>query len=283
MSIEIIRTISSLRDRVKQRRGEGARIGVVPTMGALHDGHLALVARSRTLADVTITTLFVNPTQFAANEDLARYPRTEAADAALLEAAKCDILFAPPVEQMYPAGFVTAVHLEGPAAAGLEDRFRPGHFSGVATVVAKLFQQTAADVAVFGEKDWQQLAVVRRMARDLDMPIDIVGLPTVREPDGLAMSSRNRYLSPDERLKAPILFQAMQTVSASVRTGSPLEAALAKGRSSITAAGFDIDYFEARDGTSLAPVMDGARASSIRLLLAARLGNVRLIDNMALE
>lgn len=250
-------------------------------MGALHDGHVALARRASRRADRVAASIFVNPTQFAAGEDFARYPRDLAADRQLLGEAGAHLVFAPPVGAMYPDGFTTSIQLAGPAAAGLEDRARPDHFAGVATIVCKLLNQCAPDLAVFGEKDWQQLQVVRRAVRDLDLPIRIVAAPTMREADGLAMSSRNRYLTAEERALAPILHQTLLTSAADIRAGGPITAILQRGRGTIASAGFVLDYLEARHGETLAPVIGRGGAPS-RLLVAARLGRTRLIDNVAL-
>ena len=278
--VELVRTIRELRASVARRRGRGESIGLVPTLGALHEGHIALVRRAREEAGCVIVTIFVNPTQFAANEDLSKYPRTEAADLEKLTAAQADMVFMPDPAEIYPPGFATRVSLEGPAAAGLEDRFRPEHFGGVATVVAKLFLQSGADIAVFGEKDYQQLAVVRRMAADLDIPIRVIGLETVRDVDGLALSSRNRYLSPAERVIAPTLHRTLVAAGDSIAAGSAITTVLTQSRTTITAAGFALDYLEARDAANLAPV-ERQSGAALRLLVAARLGATRLIDNIA--
>jgi len=277
--VELVRTVAALRAAVARQRAHGRSIGLVPTMGALHEGHIALVEQACREADCVIATIFVNPTQFAANEDLSKYPRTEEADLERLAAASADIVFAPAPEEIYPAGFSTRIVPAGPAAAGLEDRFRPEHFGGVATVVAKLFLQSGADIAVFGEKDYQQLAVVRRMAADLDIPIRVLGLATVRAPDGLALSSRNRYLSPAERQTAPILHRALAGAAKRIAAGEAIEAALAQAQAEVTQAGFRLDYLEARDAESLAPV-ERLAGRALRLLVAARLGQTRLIDNV---
>jgi len=277
----ITRTVAELRRIVKAYRKEDETIGVVPTMGALHDGHIALVQEARRRAGRVVATIFVNPSQFAPTEDLSKYPRTEAADLTRLREAECDVLFAPGVNEVYPEGFTTTVSLEGPAAAGLEDRFRPTHFAGVATIVAKLFTMSGADIALFGEKDYQQLCVVRRMARDLDLPIEVIGVPTIREADGLAMSSRNRFLSPKERGLAPTLHRILQHISETVRSGGDLEGELAKGRIAVEEAGFRLDYLEARKADDLAPLASPNEAPG-RLLVAARLGTTRLIDNISL-
>ena len=280
--IIITRTVADLRQSVRAFRTAGHTIGLVPTLGALHDGHTALVREAKKRVDRVITTIFVNPTQFAPNEDLAKYPRTEESDLAKLRAVKADVLFAPSVEVIYPDGFATTVSLAGPAVAGLEDRFRPTHFAGVATIVAKLFTQSGADIAMFGEKDYQQLMVVTRMARDLDLPIQVIGIETVREEDGLAMSSRNRFLSPADRAVAPVLYQTLRRTADAMIAGEAFEASLAAGRQAIVAAGFKLDYLEARHAASLAPITTLA-AGPVRLLVAARIGQTRLIDNMAVN
>jgi pantoate--beta-alanine ligase len=248
-------------------------------MGALHEGHLTLVALARRHAERVVATIFVNPTQFGPTEDFAAYPRDEARDAAMLAGAGCDLLYAPSVAEMYPPGFATGVRV-----AGLTDVLcgaaRPGHFDGVAQVVAKYLNQAQADVAVFGEKDWQQLAVIRRLAADLDIPTRILGAPIAREADGLAMSSRNRYLTPAERAAAPALHGALQAAAASIRGGGAIAAALACARDAVLAAGFArIDYLEARDGVTLAPMAPGGEGTG-RLFAAAFLGRARLIDNI---
>ena len=255
-----------------------ANVALVPTMGALHEGHLSLVRRARRHARRVIVSIFVNPAQFAPHEDLATYPRTWDADVAALAREGVDIVWAPSVSVMYPDGFVTRVTPEGPAKAGLEDSFRPHFFSGVATVVAKLFLQCRPDFAIFGEKDFQQLKVVTRLARDFDLRLKVIGAPIVREPDGLAMSSRNAYLTPAERAVAPVLHRTLQDCARRISAGSPLQEVLADGRKTIAAAGFVLDYLEARHADTLAPVR--ARGDEpIRLLVAARLGKTRLIDN----
>lgn len=272
----VLRTVADLRARVAGWKAAGARVGVVPTMGALHDGHLSLVRAAQGLAGRVIVTIFVNPTQFNNPEDLARYPRTEEADLAALAPLGVDAVFAPPAAQVYPAGFATTVTVAG-LADPLEGECRPGHFAGVATVVAKLFGMTGADVACFGEKDWQQLAVIRRMAADLDLPVQVVGCPTMRDPDGLALSSRNVRLPPSARARAPALHRAMQAAAAAMRVGAPASAALAQARAAVLAAGFTgIDYLDLRDAASLGPPGAGPR----RLLAAATLEGVRLIDNI---
>jgi pantoate--beta-alanine ligase len=255
-----------------------ASVALVPTMGALHAGHLALVRLARRHAARVIVSIFVNPAQFAPHEDLATYPRTWDADVAALANEGVDLIWAPSVGVMYPDGFATRVVPDGPARVGLEDAFRPHFFAGVATVVAKLFLQCRPNVAIFGQKDFQQLKVVTRLARDFDLRLKVIGAPIVREPDGLAMSSRNAYLTPAERAVAPVLHRTLKDCAGRISAGSPIARVLANGRKTISAAGFVLDYLEARDAETLAPV----RAHSdgpIRLLVAARLGKTRLIDN----
>ncbi|HUO53485.1 MAG TPA: pantoate--beta-alanine ligase [Rhodoblastus sp.] len=275
---KVFREISALRRAVAQWRAAGDTIALIPTMGALHAGHMSLVAASRAHARRAVVSIFVNPTQFAPNEDFAAYPRTFEADLAKLAEAGCDGCFAPTASEMYPAGFSTKVIPAGPALAGLEDRFRPDHFAGVAQVVAKLLNQAQADCAFFGEKDFQQLAVIRRMAADLDIPTQIFGVPTLREPDGLAMSSRNVYLAADERARAVTLSRVLRDSAAAIRSGAPLKDVLAGAAREIEGAGFVLDYVEARHAESLASVTS-LEEGPLRLLVAARLGRTRLIDN----
>lgn len=281
--MEIVRTVEDLRACVRAWRADGLASAVVPTMGGLHDGHVSLVRHALGHADRVVATLFVNPTQFGGNEDLDSYPRDEARDARMLEGAGCNLLFAPPVEVMYPPGFATRVVVDGLTDA-LCGAARPGHFDGVSQVVAKLLNQAQADIAVFGEKDWQQLAVVTRMALDLDIPTRIVGAPTVREDDGLAMSSRNRYLSAGERMAAPALARALRAAARQVATGGSPAAACKEAERDILAAGFHaIDYVEVRTAADLAPVARFDAAVPCRIFAAAHLGRARLIDNMAVE
>jgi pantoate--beta-alanine ligase len=249
-------------------------------MGALHDGHVSLVRLAKRRAKRVIVSIFVNPTQFAPTEDFGSYPRTWKSDIAKLAAEKVDLVWHPDVKVMYPDGFATRISPEGPAVAGLEDRFRPHFFGGVATVVGKLFTQCRPDFAIFGEKDFQQLRVVTQMARDLDLGVRVVGSKTVRERDGLAMSSRNAYLSPDERGVAPTLFRVMKDTAARLRAGEELSAVLSGGAEMIRQAGFALDYFEARHAETLAPV-SSRTDGPLRLLVAAKLGTTRLIDNIA--
>jgi pantoate--beta-alanine ligase len=278
----IVRTLPALTRVIDQWRGRGDVTSLVPTMGALHAGHHALVELARRRADRVTVSIFVNPTQFAPNEDLTTYPRTFAADVAALGDGGADLVWAPSIATMYPDGFATRIVPQGPALAGLEDAFRPHFFGGVATVVAKLLIQCEPDIALFGEKDYQQLVVVRRLSRDLGLKTRIVGVPTVREPDGLALSSRNRYLSVKERAAAPTLYGVLRQSAAEIAAGKPAASVLARGRAAIKAAGFALDYLEARDSVTLAPHGE-TDSQSIRLLVAARLGKTRLIDNLAVK
>lgn len=278
-SLTVVRALPTLRRTVDGFRAKGASVALVPTMGALHEGHINLVRLARRRADRVVVSIFVNPTQFAPHEDLASYPRTFKADAAKLAAEGVDVVWNPDATTMYPDGFATRIAPEGPAVAGLEDRFRPHFFGGVATVVTKLFTQVAPDIAVFGEKDYQQLKVVTRMARDLDLRVRIVGMPTVRERDGLAMSSRNVYLSPEERRTAPVLYRTLKQCAARLRDGATVATAMRKGEQEISRAGFKVDYLEARHAETLAPVKS-IKDGPLRLLVAARLGTTRLIDNI---
>jgi pantoate--beta-alanine ligase len=276
----ICRDLISLRAASAALRSNGRRLGLVPTMGALHDGHLSLLAAARAEgADAVAASIFVNPLQFNANDDLARYPRDEDGDLAKLRAAGCDLVWLPPVEAMYPPGSASVIEVAGPSK-GFEGDARPGHFRGVATVCAKLFLQTSADIAAFGEKDWQQLQVVTRMARDLDIPIHIQPVPTMREADGLAMSSRNRFLTAEERATAPILYQVMRDVARDITAGGAVPEILAAGRAPLIAAGFAPDYLALVVAETLEPLTQKS-AAPMRLLAAAKLGSVRLLDNMA--
>lgn len=275
----VIRTVPSLRRAIGRFRKAGDTIALVPTMGALHAGHLALVRLARRKAKRVVVSIFVNPAQFAPHEDFSSYPRTMKTDLAALAEFKVDVIWAPGVNEMYPDGFTTRIESEGPAKTGLEDAFRPHFFGGVATVVAKLLQQVTPHFAIFGEKDFQQLKVVTRMARDLDMPVTIVGAPTMREKDGLAMSSRNVYLSDSERAIAPTLQQVLKDCATRIKAGQPIGAALADGRAKIERAGFTVDYLEARSAVSLAPIV-ALKHGPVRLLVAAKLGRTRLIDNI---
>jgi pantoate--beta-alanine ligase len=279
---KIAHTVKALRAEVGRWRRRRNTVALVPTMGALHDGHMSLVRLALSQADRVIVSIFVNPAQFGPTEDFGRYPRTWKTDLKRLGVAKVDIVFAPPVEEIYPEGFATRIAPEGPAVAGLEDKFRPHHFGGVATVVAKLLIEAMPDWAFFGEKDFQQLLVVRRLARDLDLPVKIVGGPTVREKDGLALSSRNVYLSPAERAAAPALRQALQNGAKAIAAGKPIEDAVAESRAAIEKMGFTPDYLEARHAETLAPVAS-LHEGPIRLLVAARIGATRLIDNIGVK
>lgn len=279
-TLPVVRSIAALRYEVSRWRKVGKTVALVPTMGALHAGHVALVERGRALSDRVVVSLFVNPAQFAPHEDFARYPRDEASDAAKLAAARTDLLYAPPLEEIYPPGFATMIDV-GAIAAGQDGRFRPGHFRGVATVVAKLLLQASPDVACFGEKDYQQLQVVKRLVRDLDIPVRIEGVATVREPDGLALSSRNLYLSAAERAVAPTLYRVLGETAARLEAGEAAAPALTDAAAALTRAGFaKIDYVEACDAQTLVPLEQADRPG--RLLAAAWLGKTRLIDNVAL-
>ena len=275
----LLNTVPALRNQVRQWRAAGESVALVPTMGALHAGHVSLIELARSRAKRVIVSIFVNPTQFAPNEDFSKYPRTFEADVAKVAEAGADAVFHPSADEVYPAGFSTTISLTGPAVAGLEDKFRPTHFQGVATIVAKLLLQSLPDVAIFGEKDFQQLAVIRQMVEDLEIPVEIVGAPTLREPDGLAMSSRNVYLDERQRTFANALHQSMQWAAGRIRDGESIAVALRDSSASISAAGFLIDYLEVRDAKTLAPLGDG-RKDGLRMLAAARMGKTRLIDNI---
>lgn len=277
--ISVIRTVPKLRDQVSAWRSRNQRIGLVPTMGALHEGHLALVKRALETCNRVVVSLFVNPTQFGENEDLSTYPRDEAADRAILGELGVHVLYAPTMEEMYPQGLVTSVRVPE-LAEGLCGAFRPGHFAGVATVVTKLFSQSLPDMAVFGEKDYQQLQVIRGLVRDLDIPVHIEAVATVREADGLALSSRNAYLSPAERAIAPTLFRALIQAAAAIEAGGDVRDLIEEGERALLEGGFSkVDYFEACDALTLKAVSD-AHAPA-RILAAAHLGTTRLIDNVA--
>jgi len=276
----VVRAMPALRRAVRQWRVAGEKVALVPTMGALHAGHIALVRAAQRRAARVIVSIFVNPAQFAPEEDLATYPRTFDSDLATLAALAVDLVWAPSAETMYPAGFATRVVPAGPATAGLEDKFRPHFFAGVATVVAKLLVQCAPDFAMFGEKDYQQLKVVGRMTRDLDLPTRIVAVPTVREKDGLALSSRNAYLSAGERAVAPTLHRVLTDCAARIAGGESFPPVIDEGGRTIEQAGLMLDYFETRHAETLAPI-GSVDQGPIRLLVAARLGKTRLIDNVA--
>jgi pantoate--beta-alanine ligase len=276
--VQIIRELAELRTAIRKWHGNNRRVALVPTMGALHSGHMALVAEAKQRADRVVVSIFVNPTQFGPNEDLGNYPRREAEDVAMLEAADVDTLWAPGVDVMYPDGFATSIIVSG-VSEGLDGAARPGHFEGVATVVAKLFGQVQPDIALFGEKDFQQLAVIRQMVTDLNMRIGIIGVPTERDSDGLALSSRNAYLSAEERAAARALPDALKAAAAAITAGESIETALQTARDRLIAAGFGpIDYVELCDAGTLRPVREAK--GSLRLLVAARLGRTRLIDNI---
>jgi pantoate--beta-alanine ligase len=276
----IVRTVPALRRALESIRAKKAVTALVPTMGALHDGHVSLVRLAKRRADKVIVSIFVNPAQFAPSEDFSSYPRTWKADVTKLAAEGVDLIWNPDVKTMYPDGFATRILTDGPAVVGLEDRFRPHFFGGVTTVVGKLFTQVRPDVAVFGEKDFQQLRVVSRMAADLDLGVRVIGSKTVRERDGLAMSSRNVYLSPEERAAAPVLYRAMKQSAERLRNGDAIAAAIAGGAKLAADAGFKLDYLEVRDAETLAPIAS-AKDRPMRILVAAIIGKTRLIDNVA--
>jgi len=270
--------VAPVRAQVAAWRRAGERVVLVPTMGALHAGHLALVARARELGQRTLASIFVNPTQFGPTEDFSRYPRDVRTDLALLAEAGADAAYLPDVATMYPPGFSTRIEVDA-VSEGLCGAFRPGHFSGVATVVTKLLNQVQPDIALFGEKDYQQLLVIRRAVRDLDLPVEIQGVPTLREADGLALSSRNRYLSPEERRAAPVLHRVLDAIARGFASGAEAGPLLAEGRAELEAAGFGpVQYLEIRDAESLSPVERADRP--VRILAAAYLGRTRLIDNV---
>jgi pantoate--beta-alanine ligase len=277
--LELARTVADLRSHTALWRRAGGSVGLVPTMGALHAGHRALLDAARRECARVVASIFVNPKQFGPGEDFAAYPRSAAADLDLLGAAGADLVYLPAVEEMYPPGFATSVAVGG-LSEGLCGRHRPGHFQGVATVVAKLLLQALPDVAYFGEKDYQQLLVVRRLARDLDLPVRIAGVPTVRAADGLALSSRNAYLSPREREVAPMLARVLREIAATLaREPDAAARELARGRAALEEAGFAVEYLELRHGETLA-ALACARAAPARVFAAARLGRTRLIDNV---
>jgi pantoate--beta-alanine ligase len=279
MTVPILRTIAELRRQVAAWRAAGETTGLVPTMGALHEGHLSLVRRSRALCKRTVVSIFVNPTQFGPNEDFNRYPRDLAGDAQKLATVGADGIFAPEVAEMYPQGTSTTVTVAG-LTDGLDGPVRPGHFSGVATIVTKLLLQALPDIGFFGEKDYQQLQVIKRLARDLDIPVRIEGVPTYREPDGLAMSSRNVYLSPAERRVAPALHRVLADVATHLARGENAAQVIARGKDELTQAGFTkIDYLDAVDSDSLKPIE--RITGPTRIAAAAWLGTTRLIDNVA--
>jgi pantoate--beta-alanine ligase len=279
-----VRETPELRDALSGPHRDGARIGLVPTMGALHDGHLSLVREALRTSDVVVVTLFVNPAQFGPGEDLASYPRTEDADLALLEAEAVDLVYAPEPDEVYPPGFATTVAVDGLSEVLCGDPERRGaaHFAGVATVVAKLFNAVEPDVAFFGQKDAQQVAVIRRMVRDLDFPVRIEAVPTVREPDGLALSSRNRYLGAEDRTRAAGLHRALEAARAAATSGAPVTEAIAAARSELAAEGIEPEYVEVRDAEDLTPA-ESFNGRPVLVALAARIGSARLIDNVVIE
>lgn len=275
---KVVGRVRDLRAAVAGYRAEGAKVALVPTMGALHEGHMTLAETAREIAQRTVVSIFVNPTQFAPHEDFSRYPRTLEADLTRLSEVGVDLVYAPTPTEMYPAGFASRIEVGGPSA-GLETDFRPHFFGGVATVVGKLFIQCAPDFAMFGEKDYQQLKVVTRMSRDLDLGVEVVPVPTVREEDGLAMSSRNAYLDAEQRQIAPVIYTALSRAAEAIRGGAAPDAALATAHGMIEALGLRVDYVAARNAETLAPLKEGA-GEPVRLLAAAWLGETRLIDNI---
>ena len=278
--MDTVTTITRVRERVRDWHAQGLRVAFVPTMGNLHAGHMSLIEAAREHGDRFVASIFVNPMQFGPNEDFAHYPRTPREDERMLAAAGCDLMFMPDVVEIYPNGPQNAARVEVPVLSHILDgEFRPGHFQGVATIVAKLFNIVQPDAAVFGEKDFQQLAVIRRMVADLCMPVAIIGAATVREPDGLALSSRNRFLSAAERTTAPVLAATLRDSASRIQRGEPVTEVLGAARSSLADKGFAVDYFALVDGPTLAPI-DHAAASG-RLITASRLGSVRLLDNVA--
>jgi len=276
---QIARTVPALRRALDPFRRKQQTIALVPTMGALHAGHIELVRQACRRARRVVVSIFVNPTQFAPHEDFGTYPRTFRADLKALAPFKVDVVFAPNAAVMYPPGFATRIAPEGAALAGLEDKYRPHFFGGVATVVTKLFTQCRPDIALFGQKDYQQLRVVTQMAKDLDLGVKVIGVPTVREKDGLAMSSRNVYLSPEQRASAPTLYRVLRNSARRIKAGDAIAAVLEDGRAEIARAGFALDYLEARHAETLAPVAT-VKDGPIRLLVAAKIGTTRLIDNL---
>ena len=280
--IKVVRTIKDLRKQIAKWREAGKSSALVPTMGALHDGHLSLVKLAHKQADRVVVSIFVNPAQFAPTEDLARYPRDEAGDLAKLDSVDVDLVWAPSVAEMYGPSFATRIVPEG-AAEGLEGEFRPHHFGGVATVCCKLFSQVTPDVAIFGQKDYQQLCVLKQMVRDLNLPLELIGAPTKRETDGLALSSRNAYLTADERKIAPALYKTISELAEAVAKGADIAATTASAKSKLLAAGFKkIDYIEVRTAETLSALATttAPKGQDLRVLAAAHLGKTRLIDNV---
>lgn len=283
MTLKTVHSVAELRAVIAQWRAEGLRVGLVPTMGALHAGHISLTEHIRNHADRVVVSIFVNPTQFGPNEDFGAYPRTLPDDQKMLDAAGVELCFAPPVEEMYPEGFATRVSVDGSLTNVLCGAARPGHFDGVAQIVTKLLLQALPDCAIFGQKDYQQLMVIRRFSTDLNIPVEIIGAPILREEDGLAMSSRNRYLTPDERAVAPTLNRVLSEIVKAAASGAEIGPFLARGREDILCAGFSlIDYLEIRDANTLELVTERVTGPS-RVFVAAHLGKARLIDNHAIE
>jgi pantoate--beta-alanine ligase len=281
--LPIVQSVQRLRTQLATWRERGASIALAPTMGALHDGHISLIRLAKVQADRVVASVFVNPRQFGVGEDFEAYPRTELADAQRLTEAGCDLMYAPTAAEMYPDGFSTTVSVQG-VSEGLCGAARPGHFDGVATVVSKLLIQVAPDVAIFGEKDYQQLVVIRRMTRDLNLTPKIIGAPIARAPDGLALSSRNAYLDPTQRARAPRMHQVLAEAAASLHAGDPVERVQPAALSALEASGFDrVDYLEVRNADTLEPPGDGPITRAVRVLAAVRLGRTRLIDNVAAE
>jgi len=276
---KIVRNVSSLRRETSRWKQEGLTYAIVPTMGALHEGHLDLVRESLKRADRVMVSIFVNPKQFGVKEDLSRYPRDEEGDIEKLNAEGVHLIYAPTADNIYPLGFSTTVHMDGPAKVGLEDKYRPHFFDGVATIVSKLFIQSGANYAMFGEKDYQQLMVVTRMARDLDIPTEVIGVETRREEDGLAMSSRNRYLSKTERGNATAIYKSLTQAADKIRNGVNQQTATRAASRSLTTLGFRVDYVSARNAETLA--VPESSDEPLRLIAAAWLGKTRLIDNIA--
>ncbi len=277
----MVRDVDSLRRRIAAWRRDHLKVALVPTMGALHKGHVALMQRGLQQADRVVATIFVNPKQFGPSEDFAAYPRQENADFDMLAKAGVHLLFAPDLGAMYPEGFATSIRVAGLSDV-LDGAHRPGHFDGVATVVTKLLLQAGPDIALFGEKDYQQLAIIKRLQTDLNIPVDIIGVATQRDPDGLALSSRNAYLTAEERKKAPALYAAIGTAAKAIAGGADIAGSLAAAKEEIAAAGFGkIDYVEARHADTLAPLTGAGEPG--RVLAAAQLGRARLIDNVAIE
>lgn len=279
--IPIVRTVAALRGHLSQWRERRQTVALVPTMGALHEGHMSLIRAARKQADRVVASVFVNPRQFGPNEDFDAYPRTEVADAGMLASERCDLMYAPGVDEMYPAGFATSISVSGLTRV-MDGAARPGHFDGVATVVTKLLAQVGPDVAIFGEKDYQQLLVIRRTVRDLDLRVDILGAPIARAADGLALSSRNAYLSAIERGQAPAMAATLQIAASALAGGAAVHEVESQGKASLSRAGFGpVDYFEVRSEGDLERPGPGPLTGAARVFAAAWLGKTRLIDNVA--